>query len=96
MADFALIHESDVLPVWINLDYVIRIDRGLDPQEPTMVRLVGNERITLSRAEGDKLVGQLNQCCEGNRRTASSNKSGSRRERARVKRVRRRRSEAPG
>lgn len=65
MADFAIIHEDNVLPVWINLDYVIRIERGLDPQEPTIVRMTGNKTIHLSRAEGDKLVAQLNQCCKG-------------------------------
>ena len=73
MADFAIIHENDVLPVWINLDYVIRIDRGLEPKEPTNVRMTGNKTIQLSRAEGDKLVAQLNQCC----RSKSQGKPGS-------------------
>ncbi len=63
MADFALIHESQVLPVWINLDYVVRIDRGLDPQEPTSVHFRDGKSIIIPRAEGDALVAQLNQCC---------------------------------
>ena len=64
MADFAIIHEQDILPVWINLDYVVRIDRGLDPHEPTSVHLRDGKTIVLSRAEGDKLVAQLNLCCQ--------------------------------
>jgi hypothetical protein len=64
MADFAIIHEQDVLPVWINLDYVVRINRGLDPHEPTSVHFSDGKSIVLSRPEGDKLVAQLNQCCQ--------------------------------
>lgn len=85
MADFALIHESNALPVWINLDYVIRIERGLDPTEPTLVRLVGNSKLTLSRAEGDRLVAQLNQCCKGPRQSRSGAPATARRARERSK-----------
>jgi hypothetical protein len=63
MADFAIIHEQDVLPVWINLDYVVRINRGLDPHEPTSIHFSDGKTIVVPRAEGDKLVAQLNLCC---------------------------------
>jgi hypothetical protein len=63
MADFAAITESGVIPVYINVDYVVRIERGVDPREPTTVRFRDRRSISLSRSEGDKLVAQLNLCC---------------------------------
>ncbi len=63
MADFASTVYDNVIPTWINLDYVVRIDRGLDPKEPTTVRFINGETISMKRSEGDKLVAQLNLCC---------------------------------
>lgn len=63
MADFASTNDNGV-PVWINLDYVVMINRGLDPKEPTNVYFINGQRIQLSRTDGGKLVAQLNQCCK--------------------------------
>jgi hypothetical protein len=63
MADFARTVRNHAVPVLINLDYVIEIDRGLDPQEPTIVRFINGDTIQLTRAEGTELVRQLNRCC---------------------------------
>jgi hypothetical protein len=81
MADFAFTYDEGVLPVYINLDYVVRIDRGLDPKEPTIVRFAGGEKITMSRGEGDKLVAQLNLCCKRRTEGTRSRQSRTRRER---------------
>jgi hypothetical protein len=72
MSDFALIHEQNALPVWINLDYVVTINRGLDPQEPTSVHFRDGKSVVISRAEGDKLVAQLNRCCKPRNSPASA------------------------
>lgn len=62
MADFAFTNDNGV-PVWINLDFVIVINRGLDPHEPTNVYFINGDRLQLSRSDGEKLVAQLNRCC---------------------------------
>ncbi len=62
MADFASTNEDGV-PVWINLDYVYKINRGLDPREPTSVYFINGESLSLSRSDGSLLVEQLNLCC---------------------------------
>lgn len=76
MADFASTNDNGV-PIWINLDYVFKINRGLDPQEGTEVFFINGERLHLSRSDGGKLVAQLNQCCTPRR---NSNKPGQRTE----------------
>ena len=72
MADFAIIHEQDVLPVWINLDYVVRINPGLDPHEPTSIHFRDGTSIVVSRPEGSKLIAQLNQCCHPRQKQSRS------------------------
>ena len=63
MADFASTNDNGV-PVWINLDYVVMINRGLDPQEGTEVFFINGQRLSLSRSDGSELVAQLNLCCK--------------------------------
>ncbi len=47
----------------INLDYVTKIVVGLDAMEPTKVSFADKTSIILPKAEGTKLIGQLNKCC---------------------------------
>lgn len=63
MADFASVHLASGT-VHINLDYVLKIDVGLDPQEPTHVRLTNGEVLKLPHQEGANLVQQLNRFCK--------------------------------
>jgi hypothetical protein len=62
MADFAFV-ESGSIPVYINLDYVIKIELGLDPRESTTVKFRDGRTMSLARSEGERLVQQLNLCC---------------------------------
>ena len=63
MADFAFVNISNSSPVYINLDYVVKIERGLDPREATTVKFRDGRTMVLARVEGDRLVEQLNLCC---------------------------------
>ena len=56
MADFALVKEQGV---WINLDYVVRIESDEDDAESTSVVFADGTSFTISRADGKKLVRQL-------------------------------------
>ena len=56
MADFALVKEKGV---WINLDYVVRIERNVDEAESTAVVFADGTSFTLSRADGKRLVQQM-------------------------------------
>ncbi len=64
MADFAFVPESyGSGPMYVNLDYVVRIYTGLDPREPTEVVMVDGTSFQVTRSEGGKLIAQLNRCC---------------------------------
>jgi hypothetical protein len=63
MADFARIEDSRGVSLWINLDYVTRIEPGLDPREETLVRFAVGRALRLSASQGGRLAGQLNRCC---------------------------------
>jgi hypothetical protein len=62
MADFARIVDRGVA-LWINLDYVTRIEPGLDPRKGTLVRVAVGQSFRLTGAQGRRLTGQLNRCC---------------------------------
>ena len=53
MADFAFIKDQGV---WINLDYVVRMEPGADDDESTSVTFTDGSTYTLSQAGGKKLV----------------------------------------
>ena len=56
MADFALVKEQGV---WINLDYVVRIESDGDDAESTSVVFADGTSFSISSADGKKLVRQL-------------------------------------
>ncbi len=56
MADFALVKEQGV---WINLDYVVRIEIDEDDAESTSVVFADGTSFSISPADGKKLVRQL-------------------------------------
>ncbi len=56
MADFALVKEQGV---WINLDYVVRIESDGDDAESTAVVFADGTSFSISHADGKKLVRQL-------------------------------------
>ena len=62
MADFAAVQLASGI-VHINLDYVLKIEVGMDSKEPTVVRLTNGEVLKLAHAEGTHLISQLNRCC---------------------------------
>ena len=51
MADFAFIKDQGV---WINLDYVVRMEPGADNEESTSVTFT--DGFTISQADGKKLA----------------------------------------
>lgn len=75
MADFASITDGSGLTFWINLEFVYRIDVGLDPQEPMTVIFSDGKSMSLPRQEGEKLIAQLNLCCEPSPTTGSAGSS---------------------
>ena len=56
MADFALVKEQGV---WINLDYVVRIESDGDDAESTSVVFADGTSFSISPADGKRLVRQL-------------------------------------
>ena len=56
MADFGFVKEQGV---WINLDYVVRIERNVDEAESTAVVFADGTSFTISRADGKRLVQQI-------------------------------------
>ena len=52
MADFAFIKDQGV---WINLDYVVRMEPGAD-DESTSVTFTDGSTFTISQADGKRLV----------------------------------------
>ncbi len=56
MADFAFVKEQGV---WINLDYVVRIEIDEDDAESTSVVFADGTSFSISPADGKKLVRQL-------------------------------------
>ena len=53
MADFAFIKDQGV---WINLDYVVRMEPGADDEESTSVTFVDGSIFTISQADSKKLA----------------------------------------
>ena len=53
MADFAFIKDQGV---WINLDYVVRMEPGADDEESTSVTFTDGSTFTISQADGKRLV----------------------------------------
>ena len=53
MADFAFIKDQGV---WINLDYVVRMEPGADDDESTSVIFTDGSTFTISQADGKRLV----------------------------------------
>ena len=56
MADFARIKEQDL---WINLDYVVRIEPGVDETESTAVVFADGTSFSISNADGKRLFSRL-------------------------------------
>ncbi len=56
MADFGFVKEQGV---WINLDYVVRIERNVDETQSTAVVFADGTSFTISRADGKRLVEQM-------------------------------------
>ncbi len=56
MADFGFVKEQGV---WINLDYVVRIERNVDEAESTAVFFADGTSFTISRAYGKRHVQQI-------------------------------------
>ena len=56
MADFGFVKEQGV---WINLDYVVRIERNVDEARSTAVVFADGTSFTISRADGKRLVQQM-------------------------------------
>ena len=56
MADFVRIKEQDL---WINLDYVVRIEPGADETESTAVVFADGTSFSISNADGKRLLGRL-------------------------------------
>ena len=53
MADFGFIKDQGV---WINLDYVVRMEPGADNEESTSVIFVDGSTFTISQADGKRLA----------------------------------------
>ncbi len=53
MADFAFIKDQRV---WINLDYVVRMEPGADVEESIEVTFADGSTFTISQADGKKLL----------------------------------------
>ena len=53
MADFAHIKEQDL---WINLDYVVRIEPNADEAESTTVVFADGTSFTISNTDGKRLL----------------------------------------
>jgi len=53
MADFAFIKDQGV---WINLDYVVRMEPDADDEESTSVTFADGSIFTISQADGKKLA----------------------------------------
>ena len=56
MADFTRIKDQDV---WINLDYVVRIERGDDEEGTATVTFADGSTFTISDADRKRLVNRL-------------------------------------
>ena len=56
MADFAFVKDQGV---WINLDYVVRIESDGDDAESTSVVFADGTSFTLSSGDGKRLIRQL-------------------------------------
>ena len=59
MADFVSIKDQHEARVWINLDYVVRIDQGQEPEESTSIKFADGSVLAIPRGEGKKLFKQL-------------------------------------
>ncbi len=59
MADFASIRLSSGA-IYINLEYVLKIEVGLSEGESTVLRLTNGEVLKLTHSEGMRLLEQLN------------------------------------
>lgn len=59
MADFASVRLSSGT-VYINLDYVLKIEVGLSDGEPTVLRLTNGEVLKVQHSDGMRLLEQLN------------------------------------
>ncbi len=53
MADFAFIKDQGV---WINLDYVVRMEPDADDEESTSVTFADGSTFTVSQTDGKKLA----------------------------------------
>ena len=59
MADFASVRLTTGT-VYVNLDYVLKIEVGLSEGEPTVLRLTNGEVLKVQHSEGMRLLEQLN------------------------------------
>ena len=59
MADFVSVRLSTGT-VYINLDYVLKIEVGLSEGEPTVLRLTNGEVLKVVHSDGTGLLEQLN------------------------------------
>ena len=59
MADFASVRLASGA-VYVNLEYVLKIEVGLNEGEPTVLRLTNGEVLKIQHSEGMRLLEQLN------------------------------------